>query len=313
MNRLTREFLHLIGETIAKVEKIERARWKPSFNNYLEVLIDDLQYLCGHIPAPHELTLEERDKIAAENYKKHLESKEPPLDVKRDYPKYFNWLDVDGQNYITPVKNQVFCAACSAFGSVAAVESAVRISKDISALSPEDNAVPLLSEAQVFFSSAGDHNCKTGWTLEKALDYCQQIGVIPAEYYPYYPNEQRPELPPNWHDMVTQISGYEKVTSHAEMKNALTTKGPLVTIMTVYLDFCLYGTGIYSYVIGPKIGAHCICCIGFDDEKQAWLCKNSWGTHWGEQGFFWIGYGECGIDAEMWSINGLTKIYTSRT
>ena len=31
--------------------------------------------------------------------------------------------------------------------------------------------------------------------------------------------------------------------------------------------------------------------IGWDDSKQAWLVKNSWGTGWGEGGYAWIHYG----------------------
>ena len=60
--------------------------------------------------------------------------------------------------------------------------------------------------------------------------------------------------------------------------------------MVVYRDFSIYAGGVYirTSQLDEKIGGHCVCCVGFDDMKQAWLCKNSWGTYWGESGFFRI-------------------------
>jgi cathepsin L len=40
---------------------------------------------------------------------------------------------------------------------------------------------------------------------------------------------------------------------------------------------------------------HAVLLIGWDDEKQAWLIKNSWGEQWGEKGFAWIKYGSNNI------------------
>ena len=39
--------------------------------------------------------------------------------------------------------------------------------------------------------------------------------------------------------------------------------------------------------------------VGYDDAGGFWICKNSWGTGWGEAGFFCIAYGQCGIN-HMW-------------
>ncbi len=37
---------------------------------------------------------------------------------------------------------------------------------------------------------------------------------------------------------------------------------------------------------------HMVTLIGWDDTKQAWLCKNSWGSTSGphKDGTFWISY-----------------------
>jgi hypothetical protein len=35
--------------------------------------------------------------------------------------------------------------------------------------------------------------------------------------------------------------------------------------------------------------------VGYNDDPGYWICKNSWGTEGGDDGFFYIGYGECNI------------------
>jgi len=69
--------------------------------------------------------------------------------------------------------------------------------------------------------------------------------------------------------------------------------------MAVYQDFFSYRSGIYKHVSGGLAGYHCIMIAGYDDTQQCWICKNSWGTGWGENGWFRIGYGECQIDSSF--------------
>ena len=35
---------------------------------------------------------------------------------------------------------------------------------------------------------------------------------------------------------------------------------------------------------------HGVTLVGWDDSKQAWRIKNSWGPGWGESGYMWIAY-----------------------
>ena len=91
------------------------------------------------------------------------------------------------------------------------------------------------------------------------------------------------------------------------MKVWLATRGPLVTYMTVYDDFYYYAGGVYQHSTGNLDGGHCVCVIGYDDNQGAWICRNSWGTGWGAAGFFLIAYGQVGIDAQMWAVEGVAS------
>lgn len=42
-------------------------------------------------------------------------------------PKNFDWRDVEGENYVAPVRNQANCGSCYVFASMAMIESRIRI------------------------------------------------------------------------------------------------------------------------------------------------------------------------------------------
>ena len=55
-----------------------------------------------------------------------------------------------------------------------------------------------------------------------------------------------------------------------------------------------YKGGVFNEKTEGKVG-HVVLLIGWDDDRQAWLVKNSWGEKWGEKGFGWIKYGSNNI------------------
>jgi len=77
----------------------------------------------------------------------------------------------------------------------------------------------------------------------------------------------------------------------------------LTACFDVYEDFYHYTCGVYGHLTGGKEGSHCVCVVGYDDVGKYWICKNSWGTGWGSGGYFYIAYGQCGIDDGMWEID----------
>jgi len=95
-----------------------------------------------------------------------------------------------------------------------------------------------------------------------------------------------------------------------QLKTALIEHGPLVA--PIYYDNCLanYRGGVFNEKDLGMIN-HVVLLIGWDDEKEAWLIKNSWGENWGEKGFGWIKYGSnnigvfaAWIEADMNSFTG---------
>ncbi len=49
--------------------------------------------------------------------------------------------------------------------------------------------------------------------------------------------------------------------------------------------------GVYKYDGRSRyMGGHSVAVVGYDDEQQAWVAVNSWGTRWGDQGYFLVSY-----------------------
>jgi len=74
--------------------------------------------------------------------------------------------------------------------------------------------------------------------------------------------------------------------------------GPVEVSFTVYQDFMSYTGGIYKHTTGAQLGGHAVMAVGWGNSNGTnyWICANSWTTGWGIQGFFWIAFGQCGID-----------------
>jgi len=73
---------------------------------------------------------------------------------------------------------------------------------------------------------------------------------------------------------------------------------------SVYSDFPAYESGVYRRTNGTEfLGGHAVKLLGWGVEngEDYWLLANSWGTTWGENGFFKIrrGVNECGIEADV--------------
>lgn len=48
--------------------------------------------------------------------------------------------------------------------------------------------------------------------------------------------------------------------------------------------------GIMPFPSGTNIGGHAVTIVGWSDLRKCFLIQNSWGTNWGQGGYFWMPY-----------------------
>ncbi|MGD0230427.1 MAG: C1 family peptidase [Syntrophorhabdales bacterium] len=204
------------------------------------------------------------------------------------YPTALDWRN-NGGDYVTPVEDQGDCGSCWAFSSVAALDSAVLIS------TKQPGGIVEESE-QIMLSCSGAGTCNGG-TTNAAAEWLRSIGDAPESYYPYTAtNGSCAKALSGWQAQAKKIASWAWVTTTSPTVNALkaglNTYGPLVVTMEVYQDFYYYTSGVYHHTSGGLEGGHAILLVGYNDAEQYFIVKNSWGTTWGEQGFFQIAYSE---------------------
>jgi C1A family cysteine protease len=204
------------------------------------------------------------------------------------YPAKFDWRDHEGKDCTTPIKDQNGCGACVAFAVISVWESLLKINKNCA-------GADLLSEAFLFFCSG--QNCKRGWHFVDALNFAQKTGTVDEACFPYTGVQSSCEPCEDSKSRIIKISGWDLLGGADEAKHTVSRYGPVLAAMEVYEDFGYYTGGIYEHVGGDFLGNHAISIVGYDDAEGCWICKNSWGTGWGESGWFKISYRQCKIDA----------------
>lgn len=76
-----------------------------------------------------------------------------------------------------------------------------------------------------------------------------------------------------------------------QLKGCLTDGHPFTFGFSVYSNFMgISSNGIMDMPQGSVEGGHAVMCIGFDNARQSYIVRNSWGETWGDKGYFYMPY-----------------------
>ncbi|MCJ7577894.1 MAG: hypothetical protein MUO91_05545 [candidate division Zixibacteria bacterium] len=201
--------------------------------------------------------------------------------AKLSMPSYFSWGNYNGHNWMTSIKNQGGCGSCWGFAAAGMFEARRRIG-----LSQPDQEVDV-SEQNMVSCWKGDCG---GATMPWTLGEFNTDGTPDEPCFPYVSGTGY--VPPctdrctDWLSRAFFLGdwGWASGPSTANIKAEIQNFGPVTSYMDVYADFDAYTSGVYVHVYGTLRGGHFVVIYGWDDANNCWLCKNSWGTGWGEVG-----------------------------
>jgi C1A family cysteine protease len=207
--------------------------------------------------------------------------------------KSFDWRR---EGKVTSVQAQI-CGTCWDFTAMGAFEGSYAIRND----------QMIDTSEQYILNCSGAGSCLGGWWMP-VFDYMLTHGNAREQDVPFTGSDtqacptgiETPYRASSWGFVANDIS---TIPSNSAIKEALCDHGPVATAVFADVAFQAYSGGIfdrrnqqYDWI------NHGVVIIGWDDDKGAWLIKNSWGPTWGEaggfgseKGYMWIAYGSNNI------------------
>jgi C1A family cysteine protease len=152
-----------------------------------------------------------------------------------------------------------------------------------------------------------------GAQLRDGIKSIAKQGVCPEPEWPYDISKFAVKPPETAYSdaLKNKAVSYQAVTRNlGQMKGCLAAGYPFVLGFTVYSAFEskeVATTGVLDLPASGEstLGGHAVLAVGYDDGQQRFIIRNSWGTHWGQKGYFTMPYAyllTASLSSDFWTV-----------
>lgn len=222
--------------------------------------------------------------------------------VNDQLPESFDWRQ-EMPNCVHEVRDQGHCGSCWA-------HAASEVLSDRFCIASKGTVDVTFSPQQLVDCDFVDHGCMGGFLTTPFIHY-SLVGANTDECYGEYVSGKTGKASKfcflaNWRCQryKADLFSIRWLMNPAAIKKDLMNNGPVNTGFMVYEDFRDYKSGVYRKKSDTLLGGHAVKIVGWGKEngEEYWVVQNSWSPSWGEDGFFRIAFGECGIDSGATSV-----------
>lgn len=150
-------------------------------------------------------------------------------------------------------------------------------------------------------------NEDTGISIKGGMETIEKYGACNETTWPYIISQFATTPTSNAiKEAYTHIPGYTYLSVPQELihiKQAIVAGYPVIIGIQIYESFESDEVAKTGEVPIPEtkeklLGGHCVCIYGYDDKTQKFTLSNTWGTNWGNNGYFTLPY-EYVINSEL--------------
>jgi len=214
--------------------------------------------------------------------KKEGKSFDALKEITDELPKKFDWRE---KVKIGDIRDQGSCGSCWSFSLTSVVN-------DIYMIFAPSLYKGQLSEQYLVSCASDNYGCDGGFPSAMKWMVTPKGAPLLSEW-PYTATNGRCNLAGKtivgsiieWNYVGTEnLSVDEKIVA---MKKAIFAYGPISTTVAANGSFSAYKSGVYNACNSSSTN-HMTNVVGWDDDTQSWIMRNSWGKEWGEQGYMKI-------------------------
>jgi C1A family cysteine protease len=216
---------------------------------------------------------------------------------------------IDLRSFCSPVENQGTIGSCTACALVGNLEYLKK-----------KNFKKIINFSRLFlyYNERVLRNTvkvDSGGSIRDGIKTLVKLGDCLEKIWPYeIPHfADKPKVAAYRNAKDYQIKSYYRIKSTEEMKHTLSTGFPFVFGFAVYESFeteIVVKTGkIPMPEAGERLlGGHAVMAVGFDDSKNTFIVRNSWGNKWGDHGYFYMPYEYLSnprLSSDFWTIRDM--------
>lgn len=196
---------------------------------------------------------------------------------------------IDLRQNCSPIENQGMLGSCTGQAIAGAIEL----------LNKRNNKPTDVSRLFIYYYERlliGTVNYDSGAYIRDGIKSVFRWGSPLEKFWPYIISRftQQPNKVAIDDGALRKVTRYERIINLQGCLDALTNGFPIIIGFQVYSSFesiVVSRTGMMPYPNKRRerlLGGHAVLLVGYDMQRQVFIARNSWGSGWGDRGYFYM-------------------------